>query len=95
MSLELIIQEIKAIGNLLPSGLSLEEASEEQLEREARRYRVKIGEEEFISRQAGTFVSENQLLFDEAFSYVYAGDSHLLLIEVFKQHRYLDNSDLD
>lgn len=44
MSLELIIQEIKAIGNLLPTGLSLEEASEEQLQRQARRYRVKIGE---------------------------------------------------
>ena len=56
---------------------------------------MKIGSEEFISRSEGEFISENQLVFNEAFSYVYDGSSHLLFIEIFKHHRYLDNSDLD
>lgn len=63
MSLELIIQEIKAIGNLMKEGVNFEE-DEEGLSREARRYRVKIGNEEFISRMEGEFISENQLVFN-------------------------------
>ena len=60
-----------------------------------RRFRVKIGEELFISKQYGHFVSPNQLNFNEPFSYLYENGTHLIEIEVFSQHQYLNNSDLD
>lgn len=58
MALELIIQEIKVLGNLKVKNIKTTEEDEEEV-LEERRYRVKIGTEQFISKECGTFISPN------------------------------------
>jgi hypothetical protein len=93
MALELIIQEIKALGDLKVRHLAPGEDGQPEVQ-EQRRFRVRIGEEQFISKECGHFASSHQLYFHEPFSYAYDHRSHLLHLEIFKQHDYLDNSDL-
>jgi hypothetical protein len=49
MALELIIQEIKVLGNLKVKNISTNEEGEEEV-MEERKFRVKIGSEQFISK---------------------------------------------
>ena len=83
MSLELIIQELKVLGDLKVVKTRTNSEGEEVVDEE-RRFRVKIGNEQFISKASGTFASQNQLYFEEPFSYLYDNESHLLYIEIFR-----------
>ena len=94
MSLELIIQEIKVLGDLKVSKTVLNEEGEEVVE-EQRRFRVSIGHEHFMAKEDGVFASANQLYFNEPFSYMYDNMANMLFIEIFSRHEYLDNSDLE
>lgn len=49
MALELIIQEIKVLGNLKVKNIGTNEEGEEEV-MEERKFRVKIGSEQFISK---------------------------------------------
>jgi|JI9StandDraft_2_1071091.scaffolds.fasta_scaffold1268870_2 hypothetical protein len=49
MALELIIQEIKVLGNLKVKNIRTNEEGEEEV-MEERKFRVKIGSEQFISK---------------------------------------------
>jgi hypothetical protein len=48
-----------------------------------------------VSKASGEFTSPNHLEFHEPFSYIYDNLSHMLYIEIFRMHEYLDNSDLE